>query len=256
MASVNNLQTRYSQELLALLDQMTYTVGNGIIVNRNYDPQNIKGGAVTIYKPTAVEVKGYKTAEAAGVTQMGDAQITITNFLQPYVAIPVDMYEDGALPYSKMAAALMMGAKALAKALDRENHRALVEEGTVSSVTTAITKANAYEMILNENRALTEAGVATEGRAIVASPAMIALLKQDTNFVLASEIMASQVKMAGFVGRVDGLNVIESNLLGKNLAAVAGVHTALDLTKVMFVIGHADYTTQVAEFSYTAVERN
>ena len=72
----------------------------------------------------------------------------------------------------------------------------------------AVTKDNAYTLLLTANEKLDEANVPTEGRIVYASPKYINLLKQDPNFIKASDV-AQNMLIKGQVGEVDGVAIIK-----------------------------------------------
>lgn len=113
-----------------------------------------------------------------------------------------------------------MNVKGAGKALKREIDEVIVptEDKYVFSViaesakpTTAqgaISKANAYEMFLAGQTALDNALVPAAGRIAAVNATTLAKLKQDSAFVLASE-MGQKMKINGLVGELDGVKIVK-----------------------------------------------
>lgn len=76
------------------------------------------------------------------------------------------------------------------------------------STTLALTSSNVYVQFLTRNAALTDASVPMDGRVAFVTPATYALLKQDSNFIKASD-MAQDMLKKGVVGQVDGVTIVQ-----------------------------------------------
>jgi N4-gp56 family major capsid protein len=72
---------------------------------------------------------------------------------------------------------------------------------------TAITKSNAYEKFLDANASISENEMPIDGRIAYVSPDYYKLLKQDANFIKASDL-AQDMLIKGQVGSVDGVAII------------------------------------------------
>ena len=75
--------------------------------------------------------------------------------------------------------------------------------------TTAVTKANAYEMFLSIQELLDDDKVPQGGRICLCTPGYYKLLKLDENFIKKGD-MAQQIALSGLVGEVDGVPVIKA----------------------------------------------
>lgn len=76
------------------------------------------------------------------------------------------------------------------------------------SATAALTSSNAYIKILDQQSALDDAKVPADGRVCFVTPATYALIKQDSNFIKASDMAQAMLKK-GVVGEVDGLTIVK-----------------------------------------------
>lgn len=78
-----------------------------------------------------------------------------------------------------------------------------------SQVTTvALTSSNVYVQFLARQQTLDDAKVPADGRVAFVTPATYALLKQDSNFIKASD-MAQSMLQKGVVGDVDGVTIVK-----------------------------------------------
>lgn len=76
------------------------------------------------------------------------------------------------------------------------------------STTVALTNSNVYIQFLTRNASLTDSKVPMDGRVAFVTPATYALLKQDSNFIKASD-MAQDMLKKGVVGQVDGVTIVQ-----------------------------------------------
>jgi len=73
----------------------------------------------------------------------------------------------------------------------------------------AVSKSNAYELFLTLNGALDDAGAPQTGRIGYVSTTFYNALKQDSSFILASDI-AQEMRINGQLGEVDGVAILKS----------------------------------------------
>lgn len=111
-----------------------------------------------------------------------------------------------------------MGAMQAGQALRREIDEVVIPtidkyrlkemaENAGGSATTAVTKSNAYEMLLDGMNAMSEHGVPEDGRIAFVSPAYYKYLHLDTSFVQASDL-AQDMLIKGSLGMADGANIV------------------------------------------------
>ena len=72
---------------------------------------------------------------------------------------------------------------------------------------TALAASTAYQLILAENAALTEAEVPEDGRVLFMTPATLNLLKRDPEFVRDCDKTYADLQK-GIIGEVDGLKIV------------------------------------------------
>lgn len=76
------------------------------------------------------------------------------------------------------------------------------------SATATLTSSNVYIKILDQQAALDDAKVPADGRVCFVTPATYSLIKQDSNFIKASDMAQAMLKK-GVVGEVDGLTIVK-----------------------------------------------
>lgn len=76
------------------------------------------------------------------------------------------------------------------------------------STTLALTSSNVYVSFLNRQASLDDNKVPSDGRVCFVTPATYALLKQDSNFIKASD-MGQEMLIKGVVGDVDGVTIVK-----------------------------------------------
>ena len=76
------------------------------------------------------------------------------------------------------------------------------------ATTLALTSSNTYSSLLSRQAQLDDLKVPADGRVCFVTPATYALLKQDSNFIKASD-MAQEMLKKGVVGEVDGLTIVK-----------------------------------------------
>ena len=91
---------------------------------------------------------------------------------------------------------------------DRYVFQKIAESAKPTTAQGAITKSNAYEMFLAGQTALDNALVPAGGRIAAVNATTLAKLKQDSAFVLASE-MGQKIKINGLVGELDGVKIVK-----------------------------------------------
>lgn len=91
---------------------------------------------------------------------------------------------------------------------DKYVFQKIAESAKPQTAQGAITKSNAYEMFLAGQTALDNALVPAGGRIAAVNATTLAKLKQDSAFVLASE-MGQKIKINGVVGELDGVKIVK-----------------------------------------------
>lgn len=163
----------------------------------------------------------------------------------------IDGYDAAAVPDGIIAERLDSAGYALAKDMDTKCIAILENGGTVMSSKTATTKSNIFSTILDADQALTEANVPLDGRYLIVSPAVKALLMKSDEFIKASDI-GQTFLVTGAIGEIDGFKVyVSNNMMKDNTTISSGKKTTTE-----FIAGHPMCATRAMEFSVPVQLRN
>lgn len=245
----HTLQERYSKLVLEKL-RKTLVTKDGYIFNTRYEGDP-KAGAVKI--PTRAEITASNYSKSAGLagTQKDTTYVTMTIDNDVAVNEIIDGYDASAVPDGIIAERLDSAGYALAKDMDTKCIAILENGGTVMSSKTATTKSNIFSTILDADQALTEANVPLDGRYLIVSPAVKALLMKSDEFIKASDI-GQTFLVTGAIGEIDGFKVYVSNNMMKDNATIASGKK----TTTEFIAGHPMCATRAMEFSVPVQLRN
>lgn len=245
----HTLQERYSKLVLEKL-RKTLVTKDGYIFNTRYEGDP-KAGAVKI--PTRAEITASNYSKSAGLagTQKDTTYVTMTIDNDVAVNEIIDGYDAAAVPDGIIAERLDSAGYALAKDMDTKCIAILENGGTVMSSKTATTKSNIFSTILDADQALTEANVPLDGRYLIVSPAVKALLMKSDEFIKASDI-GQTFLVTGAIGEIDGFKVYVSNNMMKDNTTIAGGKK----TTTEFIAGHPMCATRAMEFSVPVQLRN
>jgi len=111
------------------------------------------------------------------------------------------------------------GVREAAKAIARQYREKIIPELDAYRFTTiadkagtknivAIDSTNAYDVFLTANEAIDEKDIPSDSRVANVSPAYLKLIKQDDNFIKASD-MAQEMLIKGQVGELDGVAIVK-----------------------------------------------
>ena len=178
-------------------------------VNNDYEWTGVKG--IKVYSIDTVALGDY-TRE--GLNRFGEAN-ELGDTVKDYI-----LSQDKAFTYTidKGNDMEQMGVKNAGRALRRQIDEQVIPAidiyrlskmvaGAGKSVTSAVTKENAYESFLDANAHLTEKKVPLTGRVAFVTPSVYKFLKLDDSFIKASDIAQSML-ITGQVGMVDGVAII------------------------------------------------
>ena len=227
-------QERYSKLVLAKLRQ-DLVLKDGVIFNNDYEGEPTAGTVKIPVRDAEVAVSDYDKAN--GVTA-GTGTTTYTDMLidkDKAINEIIDGYDAQSVPDGIVAERLDSGAYAIAKSIDSDGGKTLIDGATKKYMgSTAITKTNIYDKIIMAARtALSKANVPNDGkRFMLATPDTMALIITAPEFIRASDLGDDVVK-EGVIGKIAGFKVIEWNTDEDNLLAI---------------FGHPRFATRAAEF--------
>ncbi len=227
-------QTRYASLVDAKLRATLVTLDAGAapVFNTNYEGDP-KAGAVKIpVRDTEVSVRNYDPVTGLALEGGSTTYVTVTDFNDVAVNEIIDNYEAAAVPDNIVADRLDSAGHAGGLTLDTDGIATLESEGTAAGGTTALTADTVYSAFVAARTALSKANLPAAGRWALVSPDTMALLLECPKFTGASAL-GDEVKQAGYVGKIAGFFVKESN----NLAATTE-----------FIAGHAQNATRIRDW--------
>lgn len=225
------IPTVWAARLLHALDKAHVATN---LVNRDYEGE-IKnfGDTVKINTIGAVTIGTYTPGTPISLADLSTTDQTLTIDQQKYFNFKVEDIDAVQARADVMDAGLQRAAYGLADVADSFLFGKLTagvdagnKVGSDASPIT-LTSANVYENIIKLRQKLDEANVPTIGRKIAVDPNTYALLLQDTShFAVANEATTGDnLIVNGFVGRVGGFDVYETNNLVKTATSIAIVAT-------------------------------
>lgn len=228
----HTLQERYSQLVEAKLRAEAVYAN---LFNTRYEGSP-KAGAVKIPVRADLEAGAYDKATGKALTIGSTTYITLPIDRDQAVNELVDGYEASAVPDNLVADRLDSAAYALAIDEDAAKRNELTTDGnyTTTGTTTALTKATAYDAIVDAIQAAKQAHVRKGTMWLVVSSDLYGkLLKDEVHFVKASNL-GDNIVQNGAVGKIAGVPVYEDTDL------TAGFE---------FILGNTEFAHFVAEFS-------
>ena len=230
----HTLQERYSSLVDAKL-RATLVLKDGVIFNTRYEGQPTAGSVKIPVRDTEVTVADYDKSNGASLTEGSTTYKQVLIDKDIAVNELIDGYDAAAVPDNLTADRLDSAAYSLAKRLDADSV-AVLEDTTNSTTlldTATLTKSNVYEKIVAARTALSKANVPTNGRFLLVTPDVYALLLQDTTHFIRSTQMGDDIVTNGAVGKIAGFTVYEC--------------TTLSAT-TNFIAGHPDWCVRVQEW--------
>ena len=211
MALTTFIPQIWDARLLAHLDK-AHVFAN--LVNRNYEGSITgQGDTVHINQIGDVSIKNYtKNTDIDDPDALSTTDQTLVIDQAKYFNFAVDDVDKVQAAGDLVDAATQRASYGLADADDQFVAGLLAAGVNASNVidTTALTSANAYDMLVALGQKLDEANVTSIGRAVVVPPAFHSLLLKDNRFVTASEA-ANSVLINGMVGNAAGFEIHKSN---------------------------------------------
>lgn len=201
-----NLAEKYSTKVD---ERFTLASLTQFAVNNDYEWTGVKG--IKVYSIDTVELGDYSRE---GLNRFGEAN-ELGDTVKDYI-----LSQDKAFTYTidKGNDMEQMGVKNAGRALRRQIDEQVIPAidiyrlskmvaGAGKTVTSAVTKDNAYESFLDANAHLTEKKVPMTGRVAFVTPSVYKFLKLDDSFIKASDIAQSML-ITGQVGMVDGVAIV------------------------------------------------
>lgn len=236
MATTNFIPTIWSARLLANL-QKSLVFGQTGIINRDYEGE-IKnyGDTVKINGIGAVSVGDYtRNTDMEDPETLSDHTRSLIIDQSKYFNFQIDDLDKIQQNPKLMDAAMQEAAYALANAADQfiASHYTYAANTIGTDATPVeVTKADAYEYLVDLSTKLDESDVPTTGRFAVIPPWYEGLLLKDDRFVGSGALPADERLLNGVVGRAAGFILLKSN----NAPSVAAAEGVVANSKI--IAGH------------------
>lgn len=241
----NELQVRYSK-LADIRENATKVTKDNVIFNTRYEKDPI-AGSIKIPVRGAANIAAYNKATGMNLDASSTAYITVT--LDQDIAMNelIDGYDAAGVPDDIVADRLEAGADGFADAVDKHGLLTLAKEGTVSTGD-ALIKSTVYDKCVDARTALSNAKLPKNGRWLIVTPEIYALLLKNSDFIKASDL-GQEILKTGAVGQIGGMNVYESVNIGtyEKTEKVEGVDTIFVITPQL-IAGHPNAATRVEEW--------
>ena len=205
-----NLASKYSDKVVERFAGESLT-DRGL--NKDYSWEGVK--TVTVYSIPTVAMGDYTRTGSGRYGTPGELQNTVQS---------LTLSKDRAFTFTidKGNLTETMGVMEAGKALARQTKEVITPEidtyrlGVWASATNtqttgtaaALSASNAYVKLLTAQEKLDNENVPQDGRILYATPATINFLKQDANFIKASDV-AQNLLIKGQVGEVDGVAIVK-----------------------------------------------
>lgn len=203
------------------------------IFNQRHDGAGT-AGAVKIPVRSEATAGVYVTATGLAISNPATTYQTLVLDNDYAVNELIDGFMAAAVPDGMIAERLDSAGYALANVVDAALAADLIAHGTASSDTTALTKANVYEKIIDDVTTAKKAKVDPAKMWIAVTSDTYGKLIKSTEFVSAA---ANEAELQnGFVGKLAGIPVYEAiNLNGLTTGSGSSVKT------VDYVVGNSDF---------------
>jgi len=230
MAQDTNKMESYSKIVDAKLRANSVFAG---LFNQRHDG-SAAAGAVKIPVRTEATAGAYVTATGLAISNPTTTYQAMVCDNDYAVNELIDGFMAAAVPDGMVAERLDSAGFALANVVDSTLAGALIAGGTASSDTTALTKSNVYEKIVNDIATVKKAKVDPSKIWLAVTSDTAAKLIQSPEFIAA--VANLEEFGAGFIGKLAGVPVYESiNLNGRTTGSGSSQKT------VDYVVGNADF---------------
>lgn len=233
-----SLQDRYSSLVDAKL-RAAIVQKNGIVWNTRYEGDPKAGSVDVPIRDTEVKVGEYDKENGATKTHAVGTFLKVIIDKDYAVNEIIDKYVAEAVPDSIVADRLDSAGYSLALQMNSDATKELVDAGTASGVTAALTKASIYESFVDTRTILSKKHVPLRDRFALVTPDVYALLLKSPDFIKASDLGDSVVQ-SGAVGRIAGFTVYEDVTLDDVKKGTA---------KVEYICGHPNWCCRIEEWA-------
>lgn len=224
MAIKNFIPEVYSAKLLVAL-RKAHVYAAGGVINRDYEGEiNDFGDTVHITSLVDPTIGDYTAHTDITVEDIDDLEQILLINQSKYFAFELDDIEKRQAQGDVLSKQAQAAAWKLRDVADRYVAGLMatgVAPANVISETT-ITKADAYDLLVDLGTKLDDADVPTENRWAVITPKFHGLLQKDSRFIAAGDAQGASVRTNGIIGEAAGFSLRKSNNVPDGPGAGAG----------------------------------
>lgn len=258
MAVTSFIPTLWNARLLYNLEKAHVATN---IVNRNYEGEikNV-GDKVKINTISDITIRSYSAGTPITVEDLTTTGQNLEIDQAKYFAFAVEDIDATQAAGDLVDTATQRASYGLVDSADAFILGKIAAAGIASnkptvgseSVPVTLTSSNVYEKIVALRTLLDKQNVPTQGRSVVVSPDVYALLLLDERFAK-NDVTAGDVTLNGYVGRVAGFDVYESNNCVSHTYTPVGGGAAVVST--IITAQHIDATTYAEQIVKTEAFR-
>ena len=237
----HNLQEKYSN-LVDMKLRKTLVTQDNLIFNNRYEGDPAAGVVNIPVRDMEVVVEDYNKANGMSAKEGGTTYLKLSLDNDIAVNELIDGYDAAAVPDGIVAERLDSAGYSLSQVVDARSITALekAQDINVAKLKTATAEGNAYEEVLKAMSTLTRVGVPQDGRWLIASPELYAMLLNTPPFIRAVD-PSKAIADIGVVGTIAGFAVcVSNNLAFEDTTLVSGKKTTTE-----FIAGHSNWCHRV-----------
>ncbi len=227
-------------------------------INRNYEGEiKSAGDKVHILQPTSIEVRTYDGSDITVDTDPEGTNHTLTIDQADYFNFVVKDITKAQNAHDFVNVYMGEAQYALRDVADKFRFKLIADGVHADNNITPelLTSANIYSKLTEAKRLLSLASVPLEGRKVALSPNEIALLENSPEFTPATQL-GDQIKANGFMGRIAGFDVFETNNLHEEVADDVASGQPYSRKIICSTSMATTYADQVAAIERYRVEKN
>lgn len=210
----HELRETYATEIVELARLETNVYSD---FSEDYDKDEVTGQIKVPTRDGDVTVSDYDVKNGVALTQSKTEYIDLPLDKAYAVNELIDGYEAEAVPDNLKAQRLESAGYALGTKQENDAIDCLVEEGTTSKNTTALTASTAYKTISDEIINMKKRGMKVAKMKVVISADVEALLLSDDKFANTASQLGAELVRKGVIGKIGGVAVKPNYFLPANV---------------------------------------
>lgn len=181
--------------------------------SRDYEGSPVSGSVNVPVRATDVAVGDYNVKTGGALTASATTYLPILITKDKYVNEIIDGYEAESVPDNIRAQRIESASYSIGTALETNAINELIASGTVETLKTALTNANAYKSIKDSVMAVKKNGVKVNEIVVIINSDTEGLLLEDEKFSNTAGTLGAELIRSGVVGKIAGAIVKTSDNL-------------------------------------------